>query len=106
MCQGCVDNGELSQETYDAIEAFAKRWWNSQFGPAHIVIADDNVGDDHILMCIRLAEAALSKDMSGLSEWEMGSYTACHGWDDHDPEELEATIEFLKLLLLVPEEGR
>ena len=52
MCQGCVNEGRITQKVYDAIKAFETRWPDSAYGPAHIVIADENVGDDSIQWCL------------------------------------------------------
>lgn len=82
MCQGCVDRGELSQETFDKISAFLGVWPNAEFGPAHIVLGDDNIEDENIQWC--------------LDNWE--TYKR-----DHPEDELNATRVFLHELLQIPE---
>ena len=64
MCQTCVDEGYLSQETFDKIEAFLTTWPGAEFGPAHVVLGDDNVEDHFIEYCLGYARAALYHDAS------------------------------------------
>lgn len=87
MCQDCVDKGALSQGTFDAIEAFVELWPGSEFGPAHIVLADDNVGNGNIEFCLR----------------QIARYHPNDYGTDHSPEELAATEKFLRELLAIPE---
>lgn len=75
-------DGEISQNVYDACEAFLEEWPSAEFGPAHIVLADDNVEDHHIQRC--------------LENFELYS-------EGHSQEELEATKTFLTELLAIPE---
>lgn len=85
MCQGCVADGMISQSVYDACEAFLDSFPSAEFGPAHIVLGDDNVKDSHIQWC--------------LENFELYS-------EGHSQEELEATKTFLVGLLAIPEEER
>ena len=48
MCQGCVDDGKLSQATFDRMEAFLEDYPQAAFGPAHIVLDDNNIEDVHL----------------------------------------------------------
>ena len=78
MCQGCVDNGYVSQAIYDKIEAFLSTWPRAEFGPAHIVLSDCNTEAQSIQWC--------------LEHWD--EYKR-----DHAANELEATKAFLHELL-------
>ncbi len=101
MCQGCVEEGRITQKVYDAIEAFLKKWPNSDYGPAHVVIADDNVEVYNIQSCLDEWDNHWSvTGISTLPFQESGEHLK------HDPEELAATKEFLKELLTWPIEDR
>jgi hypothetical protein len=108
MCQTCVDNGHLAQQTHDRIEAFLEQYPDAEHGPAHIVLGDDNVEDGHIEWCLALARAALSGNKDDLplrsrydneTDW-IALYSDC------DRDALRATIVFLNELLTIPEEER
>lgn len=105
MCQGCVDKGYLAQPTYDAIEAFVLAYPQAEFGPAHIVLADDNVDNGNIQESLKFTHAVLSGDMTGCNDWQQrliqsGAYI------DNNPDELAATCVFLEYLLTIPEDDR
>ena len=87
MCQDCVEDGVLSQETFDKIEHFIELWPDSEFGPGHVALSDCNVRDVDINGC-------LSDET-----WARMS-------DGHAHDELEATRAFLQSLLLTPENER
>jgi len=97
MCQTCVDEGRLSQETYDKIEEFCDRWDSAEFGPAHILLSDCNVDDDDILFCLKQTELVKQGD----ADWLSGPW-----YQSQEPGELEATITFLNELLQVQEDIR
>lgn len=82
MCQGCVEQGDLSQSTYDAIDRFLVRFPNAEYGFAHVVLADCNVDN----ACIR---ACLDSIIGVTIQNE----------DVH-------TVRFLEWLLTTPEEDR
>lgn len=86
MCQGCVEAGYLSQETHDAIEAFLLHNPDTEFGPAHVVLGDDNVDDVSIDRCLARVREELSR---------------CPA-----EEELIATALFLEQLRAIPEDER
>jgi hypothetical protein len=44
------------------IVSFLRKWPDAEFGPAHIVLSDHNLGDEHIRWCLGVARAALSRD--------------------------------------------
>lgn len=92
MCQGCVNTGYLSQETYARIERFCDDWPRAAFGPAHIVLSDANVLDENIRFC--------------LAEMDKPEWTEPHGEFEHSRDELAATRQFLESLLAIPEENR
>ena len=97
MCQTYVDEGRLSQETFDKIEAFCDRWGSAEFGPAHILLSDCNVFDYDIHYCLKQTELVKQGD----ERW-VGS-----PWSKRrEPGELEATIAFLNELLQIPEDIR
>lgn len=108
MCQQCVDDGEISQRTYDAIEAFLHEWPDAEFGPAHIVLSDSNIENGHITWCIGLARAALSRDPKDLRDGErdIAMMEQLHWYADQDRDELRATITFLEWLLTIPQDER
>lgn len=89
MCQTCVDEGYLSQETYDKIQGFLGEYPSAEFGPTHIALGDCNVDDDNILYCLAEARKALADPEN---ERPKGT--------------LEAAIGFLEELLEIPEEIR
>ena len=97
MCQTCVDEGRLSQETFDKIEAFCDRWDSAEFGPAHILLSDCNVLDSNILFCLKQTELVKQEDERWVgSPW----------YQSQEPGELEATVAFLNDLLQIPEDIR
>jgi hypothetical protein len=100
MCQGCVSDEGITQRAYDFIEAFRQKWPRSEFGPAHIVIADDNLEDEHIKWCIALCDSILD-GAPWPENWDYGHY-----WPDHEREEFVATREFLRELLAWPLDDR
>ena len=108
MCQGCIDDGALSQETYDKIEAFLEVYPQASWGPAHLVLDDDNVDDYNIKWCLGLAKAALSHDPNDLfdPEEDIINMNRMDWYEDEDPQELQATVEFLERLLEIPENVR
>jgi len=70
MCQGCVDEGYISQFIFDVIEAFSERFDDDlgvDYGPAHIVIADDNVDDESIDYCLALP--SMNEPERGFLRW-------------------------------------
>lgn len=102
MCQGCVDIGLLTQETLNFTEAFSALFPEAEFGPAHIVIGDDNVDDYNVDYCLERTKAALGRpgvDDDYASEMK-------RMYKDHDRAELEATLLFLEILKLIPEDDR
>jgi hypothetical protein len=108
MCQNCVNSGVLSQETYDKIEQFLKVHPSAEWGPAHIVLSDDNILDAHIKWCLGLAKAALSKNPNDLFDLP-GDIDMMnrHDWYSEDnPSSLQATVAFLEELLQIPEDVR
>ena len=52
MCQGCVDDGSVSQFVYDVLEARQRQYPDSGFGRFHIVVDDSNVNDDCVRWCL------------------------------------------------------
>lgn len=107
MCQQCVENGRLKQATYDAMEAFCEVWPRAECGPAHIVLGDQNVADEHLTWCIALCTAALSQNPADLeSPADIDLMEHVDWYQDHDSSELEATQVFLRALLAIPEAQR
>ena len=97
MCQTCVDEGRLSQATYDKIEAFCEKWPDAEFGPGHILFSDCNVDDDDIKSCLQRCDSARRQD----------AYWIGLPWYESQEEgELEATAAFLRELLEVPQDVR
>lgn len=107
MCQTCVDEGRLSQATFDMIEDFVYQYPDSEFGPAHIVLGDDNVEDSHLTWCLGLCWAALTKDPKYLTRDGDIEFMDRMEWYPHENlYTLVATINFLEKLLTIPEEER
>ncbi len=103
MCQNCVDNGFLKQSTFDKIEAFLEKYPNAEFGPAHVVLSDDNMEDYFIEDAISYVRRALlegpyPEDLMYLSKSEWYIY--------NNPDVLIPTITFLEELLAIPEGER
>lgn len=107
MCQGCVDKGYLTQQTYDALEVFCDEWPDAEYGPAHVVLGDSNVDDGCVKTCLKMTRAALTRSTDGLSADERALLDEL-GWyqENHTAEELAATAAFLERLLETPEDDR
>lgn len=86
MCQGCVDDGSITQPVYDMIEAFLKKYPEAEFGPGHITLADCNVEDSNIDFCLQRA--------------------ANGEWGDTPPATRPIVVAFLQMLRTIPEEER
>lgn len=108
MCQNCVDNGFLKQSTFDKIEAFLEKYPSAEWGPAHIVLSDDNLEDGHIKWCIGLAKASLSRDRNDLPnpDEDESMMNELDWYSDCTLGEVHHTIAFLEELLTIPEEER
>ena len=108
MCQGCVDDGKLTQETFDKIEAFLDKYEWASHGPAHITLDDDNVGDHNLQFCIAMTKAALSRNAQDAPKgYRDGEFFASVNWyEDQGIECLQATLAFLEELLKIPEDER
>jgi hypothetical protein len=90
MCWGCVEDGLLTEETYNKLGAFVEKWPGSEFGPAHIVLDDCNILDGHIQFCLDKIDNYDPDDY-------LGGYSE---------EELLATRVFLVELMEIPEDDR
>ena len=90
VCQGCVNQGLITQKALDACDDFARRWPRAAYGPAHIVIDDNNVDDGSLNWCLD------NWDKYAGDEKERVERTA----------EYEATKAFLRELLTWPESER
>lgn len=84
-----------------AIDAFTKEWPDAEWGPAHIVLSDFNLGDGHIKWCRELIEKALGNKVV-----DYGGSLGVIDYSEHEDEELIATDEFLVKLLEIPENER
>lgn len=110
MCQGCVDKGDLTQETYDKIEAFVDEHSQAAFGPAHSVVDDDNVDDGSIYYCLRMFYAMFPEDAKPIPDpippevIEIGDID--YYKSNFDLDEMYATMKFLETLLEIPEKER
>jgi len=113
-------------KTTNLIREFLEEWPDAEFGPAHIVLSDDNLEDGCITWCVALCKAALSGQASDLQnptemrpqlqvdtmtfkDVESGDLKlmeAVNWYRDHDREELTATVAFLEQLLTIPEAER
>lgn len=47
------DKDNIARMIENRINAFTDKWPGSRFGPAHIVVEDNNLEDSHLLYCIR-----------------------------------------------------
>lgn len=106
MCQEYIDDGSLTQETCNLIDEFLKLWPQAEFGPAHIVLGDDNVEDCHITWCISIANAVINDNQDGCDADAIEVLESCSWYKDHEKEELVATVAFLEKLLKIPEDER
>jgi hypothetical protein len=84
------DHSRCSDETIDKIDAFLDQWPDSEWGPAHIVLSDENVEDSDIQFCL-----------AGIDNYRPGDCSK-----EFPTEELAATKAFLESLLLIPEDER
>lgn len=79
------------------IKAFVEVWPGSDYGPAHIVLSDDNLLDDNLSFCYELIQGLLeSRSQLKLDDDYKG----------HSTRELAATSSLLDILRLIPEEWR
>jgi hypothetical protein len=62
MCEDC--RADVGDEIYDGIQRFTTEWPDAEFGPAHIVLSDFNVGKGHVRWCLALI--ALEQERRGL----------------------------------------
>lgn len=107
MCWQCVLDEKLSQETFMKIKYFLEKYPNAEFGPAHIVLSDLNVGNESIKWVLGLTKAALTGNPSDLyEEDERNSNVDVERYPDHSREELWGTVKILFELLEIPEEDR
>lgn len=105
MCLACVDEGLLSLETFNKIDAFTDEWPESEYGPAHIVLSDDNLADGHLDWCIALCKGILDHD--DISDPEDREFLErMEYYSDHDRDEIQATLNFLQELRAIPEDVR
>lgn len=88
------------------IERFREQWPDSDYGPAHILIVDKNIEDDHIDWCIKICGAVLSHSSEGLPPKEIKMLNDVNWWADHEREEVEATLAFLREYRMIPEDAR
>lgn len=87
------------------IEAFLQEWPDAEYGPAHIVLGDYNLGDGHLNWCIAIARAVLSGKSEDLPHrGDLDFMEQLNWYRPVNREELEATISFLQELLAMPEE--
>ncbi len=84
------------------IESFGEIWWNSHYGPMHILISDYNALDHHLEFCRHLVRGMLKV---GATQEEIDK-AQDYDPDEHDATELRASLLFLDLLALVPQEWR
>ena len=108
MCLGCVADGELTLVTYNKIGQFCERWESAEFGPAHIVLGDDNVNDHCLNHCLENIATTQARRLRWLNQEEL-SLLPDHERDwyaHHADDELEATAAFLRELLAIPEDLR
>lgn len=81
--------------------AFTDEWPDSEWGPAHIVLSDFNLGDDSIKSSRELIDKALKN-----REVDFGQPWGIVDYSNHTDDELIATDEFLVKLLEIPEVER
>ncbi len=103
MCQACVNEDVLTQETFDKMKAFLVKYPNAEFGPAHLVLSDCNMEDYFIKDAIGCAKGALlegptSEDLKYRSKEDWYLY--------NNPDVLMPTIAFLEELLAISEGER
>jgi hypothetical protein len=106
MCELC--RAEVGDEIYNGIEQFLRDWPDAEYGPAHIVLSDCNIGPDwHIRWCLGLIAAeqqrrglrAENPYADVLDHQDITMF--CEGFHaDCDTNELAATEMFLRDWLL------
>ena len=79
------------------VNAFTEVWTDSDFGPAHTVISDYNLLNDNFEYSRNIITSLLD-----------GTATPDHldTYKDRSPEELKATLLFIDMLALIPEDWR
>ena len=90
------------------IDAFLDAYPQAASGPAHIVVDDLNLEDEHIRWCLGLTKAALSHNPLDLQEpaEDVALMDEMVWYGDHAPDELRATVAVLEALLAIPEAER
>ena len=75
-----------------AIDEFTAQWPDTLWGPAHLLMADYNVGDGDIRYCQQCTREAIDAEGCWLGEQQ-------------DMDALQATSDFLERLLDIPDES-
>jgi len=87
-----------------SIHDFLQAWPDAEFGPAHIVLSDHNLEDEHVRWCLGLARAAISRAPEDLYRTDDLPFMVRMDWYHRCVrEELAATVIFLEQLLNIPE---
>lgn len=79
---------------YSLLRAFSEIWPNSDWGPLHILISDQNVLDEDLASCRTRTLGFMAGDPE---------YTSSV---PHSTEELRASLLLLDMLALIPEDVR
>lgn len=82
------------------IDKFLQEYPDAEWGPAHIVLSDYNLGDDSIKWCRSLID-----ELFRTGQVDYGKPHGIHKYDNAN-DELIATDEFLVKLLEIPEAER
>lgn len=88
----------------DRIDRFLADWPDAAYGPAHIVLADANIEDGPIDLCIRLLETVL--ELREPHPDDVAFLERVDWYRDDARDELSATLDFLRAYRCIPETER
>ena len=111
MCDACRQR--IGDDNYERIEAFLGEYPGAEYGPAHIVLSDFNCESNQIAWCLGLISGELARrglpipspstrsEMRGMTDLKNGALGGQPDfYKDCDLEELQATQQFLRDVLL------
>jgi hypothetical protein len=77
------------------IDEFLTQWPDAEYGPAHVILSDYNLEDHWFSGIMNQLEFAMQQIETGENKYPT-----------HSKEELFATLQFLRELLIIPEDDR
>jgi hypothetical protein len=59
-------------ESVRICDELVERFPNAEYGPAHIVVSDHNLEDEHLISCLRAIDRAIKKEPESIAKiWEL-----------------------------------